>query len=216
MERIDSARALSCRGLADGYFVIPYTIGNYLSKHMGEGPMPIRIMRPVKATEDERARPASIKLLSVNGSPHRGLLPPRARAPRLGSSAAWPANKEPGSRRPYQEIPALREQFWKEVTRRSELERRVQPVAREGRPGGRLLRARGTDVPRRAAARGELPALTSVPSSRRMRARRSATTTTTPTWQPGSTPATALPRCTRKSSSSRTWRCRSGVISDGG
>ncbi len=28
------------QGLADGYFVLPYTIGDYLARHMGEGPMP--------------------------------------------------------------------------------------------------------------------------------------------------------------------------------
>ena len=28
------------QGLADGYFVLPYTIGDYLSRHMGEGPLP--------------------------------------------------------------------------------------------------------------------------------------------------------------------------------
>jgi len=99
------------QGLADGYFVIPYTIGNYLSKHMGEGPLPTD-HDAVKATEGE-VRGQIDRLLSVNGtrtvdSFHREL-------GRLVWDHCGMARSKEGLEEALQKIPALKEQFWNEV-----------------------------------------------------------------------------------------------------
>ncbi len=54
------------QGLADGYFVLPYTIGDYLSKHMGEGPLPTG-HAAFQAVETEVADRVQ-SLLSADGS----------------------------------------------------------------------------------------------------------------------------------------------------
>ncbi len=54
------------QGLADGYFVLPYTIGDYLARHMGEKPLPTD-SAPFQAVEAEVAERID-KLLSIDGS----------------------------------------------------------------------------------------------------------------------------------------------------
>jgi succinate dehydrogenase / fumarate reductase flavoprotein subunit len=54
------------QGLADGYFVLPYTIGDYLSQHMGETPLATD-SEPFKRVEAEVSGRID-KLLSINGS----------------------------------------------------------------------------------------------------------------------------------------------------
>ncbi len=114
-----------------------------------------------------------------------------------------PQRGRPRARRS-QKIPALREEFWKNVSVPGS-GRRAQPVAREGRPRGRLPRARRADVPRRARARGVLrrPLPRGVPDRRRRGAARRRATSAT--WRPGSTRATARSRsATTSRSPSRT------------
>ena len=152
------------QGLADGYFVLPYTIGDYLARRSWA-----RRSTPTHAGVHARSKPrcdAQVKrLLAIQRQAQRstpstassasscwdhcGMAPQRRRAcarrsrrsPRCarssGTTCACPApNEEP------------------------------QPVAREGRPRGRLLRARRADVPGRAGARASPAAATSARSTR--------------------------------------------------
>ena len=98
------------QGLADGYFVIPYTIGNYLATQMGKKISPDR--PEFKAAEQE-VRDRIAKLLSIKGKKtvthfHRelGLL--------LWNKCGM-ARSAPGLKEALQQIPAIREQFWQNV-----------------------------------------------------------------------------------------------------
>ena len=98
------------QGLADGYFVLPYTIGNYLAtiggkKHTTDHP------EFKKAEEDVRARTS--RLLSIQGkrtvdSFHRelGLI--------MWDKCGMARNRE-GLEEALEKIPALREEFWSNV-----------------------------------------------------------------------------------------------------
>jgi succinate dehydrogenase / fumarate reductase flavoprotein subunit len=98
------------QGLADGYFVIPYTIGDYLATSRLEK---VDTDHPAfKAVEQEVAG-RTAKLLAVNGtrtvdSFHRQL-----------GKILWDycgmARNEAGLRKALELIPPLREQFWKDV-----------------------------------------------------------------------------------------------------
>jgi succinate dehydrogenase / fumarate reductase flavoprotein subunit len=98
------------QGLADGYFVIPYTIGDYLATAR---PAPVRADQPEFAAAVAAARQRMGRLLAINGtrsvdSFHREL-----------GQVMWDhcgmARTDAGLRRALELIPALREQFWREV-----------------------------------------------------------------------------------------------------
>jgi succinate dehydrogenase / fumarate reductase flavoprotein subunit len=98
------------QGLADGYFVLPYTIGNYLAQHSAE----------LTSTDDAEfqkaatdARDRTAKLLAVNGkrsvdSFHRelGML--------LWENCGM-ARNEAGLKQALARIPGLRDEFWRDV-----------------------------------------------------------------------------------------------------
>ena len=95
------------QGLADGYFVIPYTIGDYLSSYLNE---PVSTDTPAfRATEadvEERTK----RLLSINGkrsadSFHREL-------GRIMWDYCGIARNAQGLKKALQMIPALHEEFW--------------------------------------------------------------------------------------------------------
>ena len=98
------------QGLADGYFVLPNTLPNYLAGQMGKRPSPdSEEFRAV----DQNVRARIEKLLSVNGtrsvdSFHRelGLL--------LWDKCGM-SRHEKALREALKKIPELREQFWHEV-----------------------------------------------------------------------------------------------------
>ena len=98
------------QGLADGYFVLPYTLPNYLAGQMGKRPSTDHAEFK-QAEQDVRAR--ITRLLGVNGkrsldSIHRelGLL--------LWDKCGMARNAA-GLREALQKIPALREEFWTNV-----------------------------------------------------------------------------------------------------
>jgi len=98
------------QGLADGYFVIPSTIANYLATQLGKK---VSVDRPeFKATENE-VRERVRKLLSIKGkrtatSFHRelGLL--------LWEKCGMTRSRE-SLQEALQKIPSLREEFWKNL-----------------------------------------------------------------------------------------------------
>ncbi|MEW5796288.1 MAG: fumarate reductase/succinate dehydrogenase flavoprotein subunit [Candidatus Zixiibacteriota bacterium] len=98
------------QGLADGYFVIPYTIGNYFAQ---AGAQKISTDRQEFKDAEKQTEERMNKLLSIGGrqtpdSFHR----------RLGK-IMWEycgmARTEQGLKKALKEIPALREEFWKDV-----------------------------------------------------------------------------------------------------
>jgi succinate dehydrogenase / fumarate reductase flavoprotein subunit len=99
------------QGLADGYFVLPYTIGDYLAPRLGESVVPTS--DPVFATAEQGVRDDVNKWLSVNGTRtvdwfHKEL-----------GKIMWEncgmARSQASLDKAISEIPALREEFEKDV-----------------------------------------------------------------------------------------------------
>jgi succinate dehydrogenase / fumarate reductase flavoprotein subunit len=99
------------QGLADGYFILPYSIGHYFGS-----------VQPPKAANDHvefkkveaEVRQRTEKLLASKGSKtpieyHREL-------GRLMWDRCGMARNEAGLKRALQQIPAMREEFWRNVT----------------------------------------------------------------------------------------------------
>jgi len=98
------------QGLADGYFVIPYTIGNYLATQMNKK---ISVDRPEFAAARKEVEERIQRLLSIKGkrtvtSFHREL-----------GTLVWEkcgmARSEASLKEALEKIPALREEFWQNV-----------------------------------------------------------------------------------------------------
>ena len=99
------------QGLADGYFVLPYTIGHYFAT--SKGVRPSASHAEFRAAE-EAVRSRVQKMLSIKGkrtvrSFHREL-------GRLVWEKCGMARDEKGLKEALQRIPALREEFWSNVT----------------------------------------------------------------------------------------------------
>jgi succinate dehydrogenase / fumarate reductase flavoprotein subunit len=138
------------QGLADGYFVIPYTIGDYLAR-----------ARATPVTTDARSvdpgrqgRPRPDQKLHRHRTARA---PPIPSTKKLGK-IMWDKcgmGRNAGPREGPEEIPELREEFWNNVKVTGSGER-AEHGAREGRPRGRLPRVGRADVPRRPRPRGVL------------------------------------------------------------
>jgi succinate dehydrogenase / fumarate reductase flavoprotein subunit len=98
------------QGLADGYFVLPYTLPNYLAGQMGKRPSAAR-PEFKQAEQDVRARVK--KLLEINGT--RSLDSFHRELGLLLWDKCGMARNAAGLREALQKIPALREEFWKNV-----------------------------------------------------------------------------------------------------
>ena len=99
------------QGLADGYFVLPYTIGSYLSNEIRTGAISTNLPEFEKAEKEVRDRIERLKAIKGKNSVesyHR----------RLGK-IMWDkcgmARTEAGLKEAIQEIQALRADFWKDV-----------------------------------------------------------------------------------------------------
>jgi succinate dehydrogenase / fumarate reductase flavoprotein subunit len=116
------------QGLADGYFVLPYTIGDYLAR-----------LGPVRVSEDTaafRATESDVtdkieKLLTVNGSRtvdsfHREL------GKLLWETCGMERNRA-GLKEALDKIPLLRDQFWRDVTVTGRNEDLNQTLEKAGR-----------------------------------------------------------------------------------
>ncbi len=151
------------QGLADGYFVIPYTLGEYLAG--------TQLARRSAATHPEFAETRRRR----SRSRRRSCSASRARAASTRSIASsarscWDKcgmapdrrGAEGGDRRTSARCAS---EYWQDVRVPGD-GRGLQPGAREGRPRRRLLRARRADVPRRAASARSRAAATSARSTR--------------------------------------------------
>ncbi len=98
------------QGLADGYFVIPSTIGNYLAAELGKKPA---TTRPEFAQTEAAVRERTQRLLGIKGKRsvdhfHREL-------GRIVWDYCGMARTEQSLQRALAQIPPLREEFWKNV-----------------------------------------------------------------------------------------------------
>ena len=98
------------QGLADGYFVIPYTLGHYLAQ---TDLPPVNINQTEFKESEDGVNKRVSKLLSINGNKT-----PREIHRELGK-IMWDyvgmARNEEGLKKALEEIPKLREEFWNNV-----------------------------------------------------------------------------------------------------
>ena len=133
------------QGLADGYFVLPNTIRDYLSK----GPFePLAADAPAVVAARTSVEERTAKLLAINGersvdSFHKELGQRHVGVLRHGAHRGGPAQGDRPHPRPARGVLAQRA--------RARRRRHPQPEPGEGRPGRRLPRARRADVHRRPA-----------------------------------------------------------------
>jgi succinate dehydrogenase / fumarate reductase flavoprotein subunit len=117
------------QGLADGYFVIPYTIGDYLAPLLGTKPVPTNdpVFEEAELAVHEQVR----RMLSINGNKtvdelHREL-----------GTVLWDncgmSRTEQSLTKALSELPAIREEFWKNVRVLGENETRNQSLEKAGR-----------------------------------------------------------------------------------
>lgn len=117
------------QGLADGYFVLPYTIGDYLSK---AAPVAKNIIEHSQFQESFRHADEKIKyLLSIKGKRtvddfHREL-------GHLVWEKCGMARNESGLKEALKRIPAIREEFWRNVTIRGGQGELNQELEKAGR-----------------------------------------------------------------------------------
>jgi len=121
------------QGLADGYFVLPYTIGNYLAN---VSPEPTNTNHDAYDEAENRAREQTNKLLKNTGSGKSGLQTVDYFHKKLGhimwDYCGMSRNKE-GLEKALEEIPKIREEFWEKVTvpgNRNELNQSLERAGR--------------------------------------------------------------------------------------
>jgi succinate dehydrogenase / fumarate reductase flavoprotein subunit len=98
------------QGLADGYFIAPYTVANYLADHLNE---PVSADGPAFRRTEEEVRDRVKRLLAVGGKRtveqfHREL-------GRLAWDHCGIARNRDGLTRAIGDIRALRDEFWRDV-----------------------------------------------------------------------------------------------------
>lgn len=98
------------QGLADGYFVIPYTIGNYLA---GVTPGEVTDEHPEFAKSREEAETRLDKLLNVNGK--RSVSSFHRELGKIMWENVGMARSKDSLTKALEAIPALREEFWQNV-----------------------------------------------------------------------------------------------------
>jgi succinate dehydrogenase / fumarate reductase flavoprotein subunit len=98
------------QGLADGYFILPNTLPNYLASQMGKRPSPDA---PEFRDTEKDVRARIEKLLNVNGT--RSLDSFHRELGLLLWDKCGMSRHEKGLREALQKIPKLREEFWHDV-----------------------------------------------------------------------------------------------------
>ncbi|GIL17207.1 MAG: succinate dehydrogenase flavoprotein subunit [Oligoflexia bacterium] len=98
------------QGLADGYFVIPYTIGNYLANHKTEK---ISTTHDSFKEAENRAKSEISKLMAVKGS--RTVDSFHKELGRIMWEYCGMSRNKDGLAKALQQIPKLKEQFWNDV-----------------------------------------------------------------------------------------------------
>ena len=99
------------QGLADGYFVLPYTIGDYLSEDIRTGAISTEL--PEFEEAEKSVRESLEKLVNNNGSKSVDYF--HKRLGKIMWNKVGMSRNEKGLREAIDEIRTLREEFWKEV-----------------------------------------------------------------------------------------------------
>lgn len=99
------------QGLADGYFVIPYTIGNYLAGEIRTQSIPTD--HPAFAEAEKNVQDRLDKLMSIQGT-HSVDYYHKALGKIMWNKCGMSRNAQ-GLKEAIQEVRALREEFWKDV-----------------------------------------------------------------------------------------------------
>jgi succinate dehydrogenase / fumarate reductase flavoprotein subunit len=99
------------QGLADGYFVLPYTIGQYLSKEISVKAIPLD--HPAFVEAEARAKGVLDKLISIKGS--KSVDHFHKRLGHIMWEKCGMARNEKGLNEAITEIRALRAEFWSDV-----------------------------------------------------------------------------------------------------
>jgi succinate dehydrogenase / fumarate reductase flavoprotein subunit len=119
------------QGLADGYFVLPYTVGDYLGRQGVAAAGKITTDAPGFVETEKDVRDHIDRLLSIKGKESA-----RSFHKRLGK-IVWDycgmARDEAGLKKALSAIPALREEFWKNVCVPGEGEELNTELERAGR-----------------------------------------------------------------------------------
>lgn len=116
------------QGLADGYFVLPNTIGDYLATQMGNRP---EVTHPEFKKAESDVKDRTERLLSIQGKKsvtdfHREL-------GRIMWEYAGMARNDEGLKKALRMIPELREEFWKDLRVLGKGESLNQELERAGR-----------------------------------------------------------------------------------
>ena len=98
------------QGLADGYFVLPYTIGDYLANHQTDG---LDTNHSAFSDAESEVKAKNEKLLSVNGKQTVDTF--HKKLGRIMWDECGMARNADGLKRAIKEIPELREEFWNDV-----------------------------------------------------------------------------------------------------
>lgn len=117
------------QGLADGYFVIPYTIGNYLSKEIAVKPIDTNSEPFVKAENEVKA--LLEKLMNVKGTKSVDYF--HKRLGKIMWDKCGMARNAEGLKQAISEIQALRAEFWKDVRVPGELNEFNPELEKAGR-----------------------------------------------------------------------------------
>jgi succinate dehydrogenase / fumarate reductase flavoprotein subunit len=119
------------QGLADGYFVLPYTIGNYLGEQGVHSAGQVDSSHPAFDAAETQVRDRINKLLAVNGTES-----PRSFHKRLGQ-IIWDkcgmARSKEGLMEAIDSIQKLREEFWSNVRVLGAADELNQELERAGR-----------------------------------------------------------------------------------
>ncbi len=99
------------QGLADGYFVLPYTIGNYLADDIRTGPISTESPEFVEA--EQKVRSEIEKLVNNKGT--KSVDHFHKRLGKIMWDKVGMSRNAPELEKAISEIKALREEFWKEV-----------------------------------------------------------------------------------------------------
>lgn len=116
------------QGLADGYFVIPYTIGDYFARHRPETPS---TDQPEFKQAEEEVQNRIKKMLSINGK--KTVMEIHRQLGHLIWEHCGMSRSEEGLRKALKEIPEIREEFWNNVNVTGTNEELNQALERAGR-----------------------------------------------------------------------------------
>ena len=123
------------QGLADGYFVIPYTMGDYLAS------VEVRRRSTTSHPEFEKAvekcRRHRQAAAGDQGQAHGRLVPSGTGQDRCGSTAAWRGPRRACEQAIGEDPRTARRSIWKNVHGAGQ-RRRAEPIAGEGGPRGRF------------------------------------------------------------------------------